>query len=131
LREEVKIPIYFVLESVEINEYYKYIENESSNQADSSAFQSLIDSIITNGFQFVINAAQSKAIVQSNNEFQAVNIQGKLNGILKSNDINTVNFNDMELNQASKKIPTIIITAHYDSFGLATVLIIIEDFFLN
>jgi Zn-dependent M28 family amino/carboxypeptidase len=60
--------------------------------------------------------------VQSNNEFQAVNIQGKLNGALNTNDMNAANLNDIVMNQANKKIPTIIITAHYDSFGLATVI---------
>ena len=114
LHEEVKLPVYFALESDKLNEYYDYIENEKTNKADSSAFQTLIDSVITNGFQFVINSALSKPLVQSSNEFQAVNLQAKLNGDLSG----TANNNNMDSKQ---KIPTIVLTAHYDAFGMSTV----------
>lgn len=115
LHEEVKLPVYFALETPELNEYYDYIDNEKTSKADVSAFQTLIDSVVSNGFQFVINSAQSKPLVQSANEFQAVNLQAKLNG-----DSLRVNG---DLNEATnkQKIPTVILTAHYDAFGMATV----------
>ena len=62
LHEEVKIPIYFIPESSEMNSYYDYIENDSMSSSDGehkqdvSAFQALINAIFTNGFQFVINS---------------------------------------------------------------------------
>lgn len=107
LHESVKLPVYFIRETDEINDYYEYIDNDRSSQ-DSTAFQILLDSVISNGFQFVINSPVSKQLSQS--EFQAVNLQGKLNGGDKA---------DTEKSKA-KKIPTIIITAHYDAFGLVT-----------
>ena len=110
LHEEVKIPVYFIPESHEISMFYEYIESDRSNAADVSAFQTLVDSVITDGFQFVINSAQSQPLVQSNNEFQAVNVQGRLNG-----------GTNLLAGKENQKTPTIIITAHYDAFGLATV----------
>lgn len=110
LHEEVKIPVYFIPESHEISLFYEYIEKDRSNAADVSAFQTLVDSVITDGFQFVINSAQSQPLVQSNSEFQAVNVQGRLNG----------GTNLLAGKVDNQKTPTIIITAHYDAFGLAT-----------
>ena len=72
-----------------------------------------MDSIITDGFQFAINSAQNQAIVHSAQSFQAVNLQGKLNGGV----ISSAN----RESSTKQKIPTIIITAHYDAMGLATV----------
>jgi hypothetical protein len=124
LHEEVKIPVYFIVESVEINQYYDLIESERTNQADISAFQKMIDSVVTNGFQFVINSAQSRPIVHSSYEFQPINIQGKLNGgllsIKGSESIGNTDFDSGE-SIDSQKVSTIIITAHYDTFGMATV----------
>ncbi|CAF0765035.1 unnamed protein product [Brachionus calyciflorus] len=105
LHEAVKIPVYFIKETPEINDYYNYIDTDKSSQ-DSNAFQILIDSVISNGFQFVINSPNSKQLTQS--DFQAVNLQGKLNG------------GDHGDQSKARKIPTIIITAHYDAFGLVT-----------
>lgn len=120
LHEEVKIPVYFIQDSVEINKFYEYIESESSSQAEVSAFQTLINSVISNGFQFVINSAQSHPITRSQSDFLPVNIQGVLNGR------QPIIGDDQSANSAggiprNQKIPTIIITAHYDAFGLATV----------
>jgi hypothetical protein len=121
LKEDIKIPIYFVIESIEVLSYYDYIDTSSySNQSQQqSAFKALIDSVITDGFQLSINSPQSQQIVQSN-EFQAVNLQAKLIGILSS----PVNQSSESPPFSNKKIPTIIINAHYDSFGIATVFLI-------
>ena len=85
LHEEVKLPIYFAIESNELNRYYDYIENEKSNKAESTAFQTLMDSVISNGFQFVINSAQPKQILQSASDFQAVNLQAILKYFCRTN----------------------------------------------
>lgn len=116
LNEEVKIPVYFIPESDEINTFYQYIDSDSAGAADTSAFKNLVDSISTNGFQFVVNSGSSQPLTQSANEFQAVNIQGKLNGGSSGAD-----------SVQSAKVPTIVITAHYDAFGMATVSV--NDFF--
>lgn len=102
LHEEVKLPIYFANESAEINALYSEIENERTNQQDTSAFQHLIDSVFTNGFQFDVSSSASAPLVHSASQFQAVNLQGKLNG-----------------HGTAAKTPTIIVTAHYDAMGLA------------
>jgi hypothetical protein len=117
LKEDVKIPIYFVIESDEVLSYYDYIDRSSNSNQDQqqSAFRALIDSVITDGFQLVINSPQSQQIVQSN-EYLAVNLQAKLYGILSS----SINQSSDSSSYSNKKIPTIIINAHYDSFGMAT-----------
>lgn len=108
LHEEVKLPVYFVNESEDMNMYYDYIEKERTNQQETSAFQQLMDSVVTNGFQFDVSASLSQPLVHSSQQFQAINIQGKLNGGLGD--------------RQHSKTQTIIITAHYDAFGLATCL---------
>ena len=127
LHEEVKLPVYFISESAEINEYYDYIESDSMSSSDSnehkqdtSAFRALLNAIITSGFQFVINSPQSQAISHTSSEFQAINIQAKLNGAFgsASSSFKEENSNNFV---KSNKVPIIIITAHYDAFGMATV----------
>ena len=129
LHEEVKLPVYFLNESEEINDYYDYIESDSMSTSDSSehkkdtsAFQALLNQIITSGFQFVINSPQSQPISHTNSEFQTVNLQARLNGAFGSI---SSSFKDENSNGFAKsnKVPIIIITAHYDAFGMATVTI--------
>lgn len=103
----MKLPVYFVHESTEINVFYEYIDNDRSNSQDVSAFQHLMEAVASNGFQFDISSPASVPLVHSSTQFQAVNIQGKLNG---------GNVEEMT------KTPTILITAHYDALGLATCL---------
>jgi hypothetical protein len=114
LHEEVKIPVYFIHENKQILDFYDYIDTDKSSSVDSTALQALIDSVVANGFQFVINSAQSKPISQTG-EFQAVNLQARLNG---GSGIAVPGDNS---EAKPRKIPTIIITAHYDAFGMATV----------
>ena len=80
-----------------------------------------MDSVISNGFQFVINSAQPKQILQSASDFQAVNLQAILNGDLLTSfhGFNSERLDAIPLEK--RKIPTIILTAHYDTFGMATV----------
>lgn len=105
----MKVPVYFVRETPDILDYHSYIENDKSSQADSSAAQALLDSIFSDGFQFVVNAGQSRQLTP--NEYQPLNIQGKLNG----------GAIDESKAPGSRKIPTVLVVAHYDAFGLATV----------
>ncbi len=60
----------------------------------------LLSSASANGFQMVVNGQQSKAL----NDFQVVNIQGKLTGY-----------------GIEEQLPTIAIVAHYDAYGVAPV----------
>ena len=60
----------------------------------------LLSSATANGFQMVVNGAQSKALP----DFQITNIQGRLSG-----------------HGIEEQLPTIIITAHYDATGVAPV----------
>ena len=114
LREEVKLAVYFLTESPELSAYYDYIEQDSMSTSDTlehkrdvSAFQALLNAVFTDGYQLVVNAPQSQAISHTSSEFQAVNLQARLNGVVSA---------------TSSKIPIIIITAHYDAFGMATVI---------
>ena len=133
LHEEVKIAVYFITETSEMNSYYDYIEQDSMSSSDGehkqdvSAFQALLNAIFTNGFQFVINAPQSQPISHTSSEFQAVNLQARLNGAMgtTASASSRVNIDEdafLKKNLASTKIPVIIITAHYDAFGMATVI---------
>lgn len=115
LHEEVKIPVYFIRESADILDYYTYIDNDKSSQADSSAAQVLVDSVLSDGFQFVINSGQAKQLGPS--DYQALNLQGKLNGGAAGSDAS-----GSGSDASKKKIPTILIVSHYDAFGLATVI---------
>jgi hypothetical protein len=38
LKEEIKVPVYFILETPELTKYFDYIDNEKANDYDS-AFQ--------------------------------------------------------------------------------------------
>lgn len=115
LHEEVKIPVYFIRESPDILDYYTYIDNDKSSQADSSALQVLVDSVLSDGFQFVVNAGQAKQLSAS--DFQALNLQGKLNGGVSAATAE----HHIDAAAGKRKIPTVLIVAHYDAFGLATV----------
>jgi hypothetical protein len=107
LHEEVKLPVYFILESKEINELYENLNSQSAETDETSAFKLIFSSVISDGFQFVINSAQSRALTSA--ELQTYNIIGRLNGLSSSTSSDSI-----------PKMPTIIITAHYDCFGLAT-----------
>jgi len=107
LHEEVKLPVYFIPESREINELYENLNSQSGETDETSALKLIFNSVISDGFQFVINSAQSRAL--SNTELQTYNLVGRLNGLSSSTSADSVS-----------KTPTIIITAHYDCFGLAT-----------
>jgi hypothetical protein len=74
-----------------------------SESSEINGYYDKIRSQIGYKFQFVVNSPQNKPISQVYTE--AFNIQAELNGV-KTN-----------------KQPIIIITAHYDAFGLATVII--------
>jgi len=111
LHEEVKLPVYFIPESEEIGAYYEAIEGERANQLDSSAFQTLLDSVGSNGFQFDVSAPASQPLVHSPQHFQAVNLQGRLNGASAHTPDDSM----------PQKTPTIVVAAHYDASGLAPV----------
>ena len=59
-----------------------------------------MSSATANGFQMVINGVPAKAM----SDFQISNLQGRLSG-----------------HGIEEQLPTILITAHYDAFGVAPV----------
>lgn len=69
-----------------------------------------MSSATANGFQMVVNGAQSKSLP----EFQITNIQGRLSG-----------------HGIEEQLPTIVITAHYDATGIAPVCIMLLMVFLS
>lgn len=120
----MKIPVYFVFESPEILSYYSYIDSSASDKADVSAAQLLLDAVLSNGFQLVVNAAQPKQLGPS--DYQAVNLQGKLNGgVVVPSPVREQDYHASSAlpppPRVTSKIPTVVIVAHYDAFGLATV----------
>ena len=135
LREDVKVPVYFVVDTPAFRDFHSQIDTSVSSssaagtatatdRSQQSAFQLLADSVLSNSFQFVVNAPTSAPIAHTANEFQAVNLQAKLNGLMHASlDSSSVPPN-------LQKMPTILITAHYDSLGMATVCALFSLFFL-
>jgi hypothetical protein len=98
LEEETQLPIYFTEETSELMALYQDISNAVNSNNAGSAVEALVGSATSNGFQLVVSGPQPKAL----NEFQIVNLQGKLVGY-----------------GIEEQLPTIIIVAHYDTFGIA------------
>lgn len=98
MEEESQTPVYFTYETPELNVIYDDIKRFSNSDSAESAFEVLMGSVTSNGFQLQVAGPQSKAL----NDFQIVNIQGKLAGY-----------------GIEEQLPTIMIVAHYDSYGVA------------
>jgi len=96
--DDTQLPVYFVHESDEMTSMYQDIKHAGSSEDADSAAQALVSAAYANGFQLVVNGGQSKAL----NDFQVVNIQGKLAGY-----------------GVEDQLPTIAIVAHYDAHGVA------------
>ncbi|KAL5003981.1 hypothetical protein ScPMuIL_017437 [Solemya velum] len=98
LMEETAIPVYFATETEELREIYEDIKRSSSTDQAATAVEALLSAATANGFQMVINGAQSKSL----SDFQITNIQGHLAGF-----------------GIEEQLPTVAIVAHYDAFGIA------------
>jgi len=90
--------VFVTPETEDLLEIYQDVKSSGSGDDAPSAAQAMLTMASANGFQMVVNGPQSKAM----NDFQLVNIQGKLTGY-----------------GIEEQLPSIVIAAHYDAFGLA------------
>ncbi|XP_062868547.1 BOS complex subunit ncln [Trichomycterus rosablanca] len=97
LATETIVPVYFALEDDELLNIYTQTQVSSSSQGSSSAAEVLLHSATANGFQMVTSGAQSKAV----SDWAITSLEGKLAG------------------SGAEELPTIVLVAHYDSFGVA------------
>ncbi|KAF3834778.1 hypothetical protein F7725_027336 [Dissostichus mawsoni] len=90
LATETVVPVYFAMEDDELLSIYTQTLTSSSSQGSLSAAEA-------NGFQMVTSGAQSKAI----SDWAITSLEGRLAGV------------------GGEDLPTIVVVAHYDSFGVA------------
>uniref|UniRef100_A0A2S2PB97 BOS complex subunit NCLN n=1 Tax=Schizaphis graminum TaxID=13262 RepID=A0A2S2PB97_SCHGA len=99
LLSDTAIPIYMINWSTEVNNLMNDLaDSKIIDENASSAAKAFINSVSANGYQIVVSA--NKPVLQQNIAIST--IQGQLIGY---------GFQD--------KLPSILIVAHYDSFGLA------------
>lgn len=101
LEEETSVPVYFAIETAEVRQIYKNVENSMNTDGMGSAAEAMMNSISANGFQLVVSASQPKVM----SDVQIVNIWGKLPGY-----------------GLEEQLPSVVIVAHYDAFGVAPAL---------
>ncbi|MCJ8737606.1 hypothetical protein PDJAM_G00025920 [Pangasius djambal] len=94
---ETIVPVYFAVEDDELLSIYTQTQVSSASQGSSSAAEVLLHSATANGFQMVTSGAQSKAV----SDWAITSLEGKLAGA------------------GGEDLPTIVLVAHYDSFGVA------------
>ncbi|XP_029987954.1 BOS complex subunit ncln isoform X4 [Sphaeramia orbicularis] len=97
LATETIIPVYFAMEDDELLSIYTQTLTSSSSQGSLSAAEVLLHTATANGFQMVTSGAQSKAI----SDWAITSLEGRLAGV------------------GGEDLPTIVVVAHYDSFGVA------------
>ncbi|CAN9500416.1 unnamed protein product [Ophioblennius macclurei] len=97
LATETIVPVYFAMEDDELLSIYLQTLTSSSSQGSLSAAEVLLHTATANGFQMVTSGAQSKAI----SDWAITSLEGRLAGV------------------GGEDLPTIVVVAHYDSFGVA------------
>ncbi|XP_075878965.1 BOS complex subunit ncln isoform X2 [Nelusetta ayraudi] len=97
LATETIVPVYFALEDDELLSIYTQTLTSSSSQGSLSAAEVLLHTATANGFQMVTSGAQSKAV----SDWAITSLEGRLAGV------------------GGEDLPTIVVVAHYDSFGVA------------
>ncbi|XP_026544577.1 nicalin [Notechis scutatus] len=97
LAMETIVPVYFAKEDDELLSIYEQTQAASTSQGTASAAEVLLHTATANGFQMVTSGAQSKAV----NDWLITSIEGRLTGL------------------GGEDLPTIVLVAHYDSFGVA------------
>ncbi|KAM4548100.1 BOS complex subunit ncln isoform 5-T5 [Odontesthes bonariensis] len=97
LATETIVPVYFAMEDDELLSIYTQTLTSSSSQGSLSAAEVLLHTATANGFQMVTSGAQSKAI----SDWAITSLEGRLSGV------------------GGEDLPTIVVVAHYDSFGVA------------
>ncbi|XP_020780428.1 BOS complex subunit ncln isoform X2 [Boleophthalmus pectinirostris] len=97
LATETIIPVYFAMEDDELLSIYTQTLTSSTSQGSLSAAEVLLHTATANGFQMVTSGAQSKAV----SDWAITSLEGRLAGV------------------GGEDLPTIVVVAHYDSFGVA------------
>ncbi|XP_034035727.1 nicalin-1 isoform X2 [Thalassophryne amazonica] len=97
LATETIVPVYFALEDDELLSIYTQTLTSSSSQGSLSAAEVLLHTATANGFQMVTSGTQSKAV----SDWAITSLEGRLAGV------------------GGEDLPTIVVVAHYDSFGVA------------
>ncbi|XP_060640970.1 BOS complex subunit NCLN isoform X3 [Anolis sagrei] len=97
LAMETIVPVYFAEEDKELLSIYEQTQAASASQGSASAAEVLLHTATANGFQMVTSGAQSKAV----SDWLITSVEGRLTGL------------------GGEDLPTIVIVAHYDSFGVA------------
>ncbi|XP_020649848.2 BOS complex subunit NCLN isoform X1 [Pogona vitticeps] len=97
LAMETIVPVYFAKEDDELLSIYEQTQAASASQGSASAAEVLLHTATANGFQLVTSGAQSKAV----SDWPITSVEGRLTGL------------------GGEDLPTIVIVAHYDSFGVA------------
>nr|XP_025037963.1 nicalin [Pelodiscus sinensis] len=97
LAMETIVPVYFAVEDAELLSIYDQTQAASTSQGTASAAEVLLHTATANGFQMVTSGAQSKAV----SDWLITSLEGRLAAL------------------GGDDLPTIVIVAHYDSFGVA------------
>uniref|UniRef100_A0A8D0DW65 Nicalin n=1 Tax=Salvator merianae TaxID=96440 RepID=A0A8D0DW65_SALMN len=97
LAMETIVPVYFAEEDEELLSIYEQTQAASASQGSASAAEVLLHTATANGFQMVTSGAQSKVV----SDWLITSVEGRLTGL------------------GGEDLPTIVIVAHYDSFGVA------------
>lgn len=97
LAMETIVPVYFAVEDDALLSIYEQTQVASASQGSASAAEVLLHTATANGFQMVTSGAQSKAV----SDWLITSVEGRLTGL------------------GGEDLPTIVIVAHYDSFGVA------------
>ncbi|CAH2297323.1 nicalin isoform X1 [Pelobates cultripes] len=98
LTNKTLLPIYFALEETEVLAIYEETKAASLTLRSSSALEVLFGMVMGSGFQMITGETQSKPVINS----AIVTLEGHLTGRGNAGDLLTV-----------------VIVAHYDSFGAA------------
>ncbi|BFY98506.1 hypothetical protein BsWGS_01546 [Bradybaena similaris] len=101
LQEAVSVPVYFATESEFLKDIYIDVQEGNAGDNAPTAWEALLSSATANGFQLVISGSPAEPLP----EFEVANIQGHLSGY-----------------GIEEQLPTVVITAHYDTMGIAPAL---------
>uniref|UniRef100_G3R4E5 Nicalin n=1 Tax=Gorilla gorilla gorilla TaxID=9595 RepID=G3R4E5_GORGO len=97
LAMETIVPVYFAVEDEALLSIYEQTQAASASQGSASAAEVLLRTATANGFQMVTSGVQSKAV----SDWLIASVEGRLTGL------------------GGEDLPTIVIVAHYDAFGVA------------
>ncbi|KAB1260057.1 Nicalin [Camelus dromedarius] len=97
LAMETIVPVYFAVEDDALLSIYEQTQAASASQGSASAAEVLLHTATANGFQMVTSGVQSKAV----SDWLITSVEGRLAGL------------------GGEDLPTVVVVAHYDAFGVA------------